>query len=309
MIISVFFLLPLCVLMALYTVIARHLMADPAPPGFSKSGGSSASTPGGGTLSGAAGGGGQHPPQQQQESSNLRARRQVVLMLGTVVLSFFICLMPFRVLTLWIIVVSDETKFRLGVEVYYNLLYFCRTMLYLNSAVNPILYNLMSSKFRVGFSRLCGLRKRRRGRWRRGTGGGSEIRRLGSAGDLTLVRGEIASRSGGVGIFTRNGTLTSLSYSSFHRHHTQARHSPEFRNSSRATDVTRLSSLDSSASPTMAKEERTNNNSPIQNNGTVRRSLIIRATVPTAATSSLDKPMLTRYTMRPSFDSQPESYV
>lgn len=33
-----------------------------------------------------------------------------------------------------------------------------RVMVYLNSAVNPILYNLMSSKFRNGFLRLFGLK-------------------------------------------------------------------------------------------------------------------------------------------------------
>lgn len=44
----------------------------------------------------------------------------------------------------------------LGIDGYYALLYFCRVMLYLNSAINPILYNLMSSKFREGFLRLLG---------------------------------------------------------------------------------------------------------------------------------------------------------
>lgn len=42
----------------------------------------------------------------------------------------------------------------LGIDGYYSLLYFCRIMLYLNSAMNPILYNLMSSKFRDGFLKL-----------------------------------------------------------------------------------------------------------------------------------------------------------
>jgi hypothetical protein len=80
-------------------------------------------------------------------------------MLGTVVLSFFVCLMPFRALTLWIIVAPQEAVFSLDIETYYNLLYFCRVMIYINSAINPILYNLMSSKFRDGFMRLCGLKK------------------------------------------------------------------------------------------------------------------------------------------------------
>jgi hypothetical protein len=35
---------------------------------------------------------------------------------------------------------------------------FCRVMVYLNSAINPILYNLMSSKFRNGFLRLFGFK-------------------------------------------------------------------------------------------------------------------------------------------------------
>jgi hypothetical protein len=81
-------------------------------------------------------------------------------MLGTVVLSFFVCLMPFRALTLWIIVSPQEAVF--SFETYYNLLYFCRVMTYINSAINPILYNLMSSKFRDGFLRLCGLRTKSR---------------------------------------------------------------------------------------------------------------------------------------------------
>lgn len=83
-------------------------------------------------------------------------------MLGTVVLSFFLCLMPFRAFTLWIIVAPEEAVFSLDIEEYYNLLYFCRVMTYINSAINPILYNVMSSKFRDGFTRLCGLTSRNR---------------------------------------------------------------------------------------------------------------------------------------------------
>lgn len=79
-------------------------------------------------------------------------------MLGAVVLSFFVCLLPFRAFTLWIIVAPPETIMNLGIEPYYNILYLCRIMLYLNSAMNPVLYNLMSSKFREGFFRLLGCR-------------------------------------------------------------------------------------------------------------------------------------------------------
>lgn len=37
-------------------------------------------------------------------------------------------------------------------------------MFYLNSAINPILYNIMSSKFRGGFLRLCGVKIKRKKR-------------------------------------------------------------------------------------------------------------------------------------------------
>ena len=131
MTISVFFLLPLVLLLVLYTVIARRLMADPGTTAV-----------------------------KATETSNIRARKQVVLMLGTVVMSFFICLLPFRVLTISVIFTSTETFSKMGFENYLIVLFFCRMMLYLNSAINPILYNLMSSKFRDGFMRLCGVRRR-----------------------------------------------------------------------------------------------------------------------------------------------------
>ena len=76
-------------------------------------------------------------------------------MLAAVVVSFFFCLLPFRLLTL--ITVEDSEE--LSHETYYILVNFCRIMVYLNSAVNPILYNLLSSKFRNGFLRLFGLKK------------------------------------------------------------------------------------------------------------------------------------------------------
>lgn len=167
-IITVFFVVPLFVLVVLYTVIAAHLMADP---------GTSCT----------------------DSACNQRARRQVVLMLATVVLSFFVCLLPFRVFTMWIILVPEHTFLDLGLKHYYIILYASRVMVYLNSAVNPILYNLMSSKFRRGFCKLCRsrcggcfedddgcgggggrLRRRRRGRRR-------DVFRLRHTGTLTTT--------------------------------------------------------------------------------------------------------------------------
>lgn len=132
--IAIFFILPLGVLLVLYSVIAKNLMENPAIIA-------------------------QNTKNTSNAGNVVRYRKQVILMLGTVVLSFFICLLPFKALTLWIIVFPPETIMSLGIDGYYILLYFCRVMLYLNSAINPILYNLMSSKFREGFVKLLRINK------------------------------------------------------------------------------------------------------------------------------------------------------
>lgn len=128
MTITIFFLLPLIILIIIYSIIAKSLI--------SKKNKIVKICP-------------------NKSEINFKARKQVVVMLGAVVLSFFMCLLPFRILTLWIIIVPDENFLTLTIEKYYNILYFCRIMLYLNSAINPILYNLMSTKFRRGFLKIC----------------------------------------------------------------------------------------------------------------------------------------------------------
>lgn len=127
MTITVFFICPLFILIVLYGIIAKNLISDT------------------GTMM-------RIRPIKPELS--LKARKQVVLMLGAVVLSFFLCLLPFRLLTLWVIFTPDKSILEIGIERYYNILYFCRLMLYLNSSINPILYNLMSTKFRKGFYKL-----------------------------------------------------------------------------------------------------------------------------------------------------------
>ncbi len=75
-------------------------------------------------------------------------------MLAAVVFCFFACIMPFKTLTLFIIACPFDVTDVVDTEVYFNLIYFCRVMVYINSAINPILYNVMSSKFRDGFKRV-----------------------------------------------------------------------------------------------------------------------------------------------------------
>lgn len=88
-------------------------------------------------------------------------------MLATVVFFFFICLLPFRIFTVYIILAPPTSVENMGQELYYSILYFCRVMLYFNSAINPILYNVMSSKFREAFLKAlgCTLGHQRRSRW------------------------------------------------------------------------------------------------------------------------------------------------
>lgn len=135
---SMFYLGPFVLLIFMYSVIARHLMADP---------GTNCS----------------------ERAYNIRARKQVVAMLVTVVVAFFLCLLPFRVFTLWIILAPSQFRIENNMDYYYEILFSCRIMLYVNSAINPMLYNLMSSKFRQGFENLLPLflfRKKRRNQFR-----------------------------------------------------------------------------------------------------------------------------------------------
>jgi hypothetical protein len=132
-IIVILYVLPLIILIVLYSIIAKNLISAASKVVMNKT----------------------------VDPYNARARKQVILMLGTVVLCFFLCLMPYRVLTLWIIIAPSELPAEISPEKWYNILYFSRVMLYINSAINPILYNLMSSKFRIGFCKVCICYKRK----------------------------------------------------------------------------------------------------------------------------------------------------
>ena len=51
-----------------------------------------------------------------------------------------------QVLTMWVVISPYEIFDHIDLELYFNILYFCRLMFYINSAINPILYNTMSSR-------------------------------------------------------------------------------------------------------------------------------------------------------------------
>ncbi|XP_060063610.1 growth hormone secretagogue receptor type 1-like [Ylistrum balloti] len=87
---------------------------------------------------------------------NIRTRHQVVRMLVAIVLLFFLSMFPLRVVTLWVIFAPPNNVEALGMEGYFNLLAFVRVMFYLNSAGNPVIYSLTSTKFKLAVKRVWG---------------------------------------------------------------------------------------------------------------------------------------------------------
>lgn len=73
---------------------------------------------------------------------------QVMNIITSIVFLFFICHLPFRVIGLWLAFEDMQKVVKLGLEAYYTILYFGRIMFYLNHAMNPIIYNFVSTKFR-----------------------------------------------------------------------------------------------------------------------------------------------------------------
>ncbi|XP_060562096.1 QRFP-like peptide receptor [Ruditapes philippinarum] len=90
----------------------------------------------------------------------LRSRRQVVQMLIFIIVLFFVTLFPIRVFSLWLIFTPTEDAIKIGLEAYLNLISWARILMYINSAGNPIIYSLTSTKFKTAFKRV--LRRNRR---------------------------------------------------------------------------------------------------------------------------------------------------
>ncbi|BFY98643.1 hypothetical protein BsWGS_01683 [Bradybaena similaris] len=83
---------------------------------------------------------------------SIRSRRQAIRMLVVLVVLFFLSLAPLRVVIMWHIFSPPGSIIRLGMEHYYNVLWACRLLFYLNSAGNPLVYALLSSKFKIAFT-------------------------------------------------------------------------------------------------------------------------------------------------------------
>ncbi|XP_072042443.1 growth hormone secretagogue receptor type 1-like [Amphiura filiformis] len=84
-------------------------------------------------------------------AASRQTHRRVIYMLGSVVVVFFICWLPLRVTMLWQIFAPPEHFAQLGFFKLMILLICMRFLLYVNSSINPLLYNIISTKFRGAF--------------------------------------------------------------------------------------------------------------------------------------------------------------
>ena len=90
-------------------------------------------------------------------SQSAQNRKQLVIMLVGIIVLFFVCLLPFRILALLQTFSAYDIPSHMGVERYLNLIWFCRLLIYINSAGNPIIYNIFSTKFRRAFQKVLRL--------------------------------------------------------------------------------------------------------------------------------------------------------
>ncbi|XP_014204651.2 G-protein coupled receptor 39 [Copidosoma floridanum] len=92
-------------------------------------------------------------------SDNIRAKscaqRNVIRMLVAVVVAFFICWAPFHAQRLLAVYAQrnkkDERKRTIVLPFYTALTYISGVLYYLSTTINPLLYNIMSNKFREAF--------------------------------------------------------------------------------------------------------------------------------------------------------------
>ncbi|XP_004636176.1 thyrotropin-releasing hormone receptor-like [Octodon degus] len=132
-----FYAMPLSLATVLYVLIARVLFTRPLPPRHSGLAGSvhqGVSTHQGSFIS-------------RGRRDALNSRKQVTKMLAVVVVLFAVLWLPYRTL----VVVNS---FLSPPYLDFSFLLFCRLCIYLNSAVNPVVYALMSQRFLEAFHKL-----------------------------------------------------------------------------------------------------------------------------------------------------------
>lgn len=134
---AIFYVIPLLLAIVLYGLIARILYLSPLPNHPE----ASATTVRRSCREPSDGSGGKGGRSTRSAHSS---RKQVTKMLAVVVILFALLWMPYRTLVLINSFVSTPY-----LDAWFLL--FCRTCIYANSAINPVIYNAMSQKFRSAF--------------------------------------------------------------------------------------------------------------------------------------------------------------
>ncbi|XP_074033554.1 neuromedin-U receptor 2-like [Leptinotarsa decemlineata] len=106
---------------------------------------------------------------RKSASANNAAQKRVVNMLIAVVVAFFICWAPFhtqRLLAVYLSTASEEIQ-QMFFDFYLYLMYTSGVLYFVSTCVNPVLYHIMSNKFRKAFKNtfleVCGCKKNPRG--------------------------------------------------------------------------------------------------------------------------------------------------
>ncbi|KAL4229344.1 hypothetical protein ACF0H5_012383 [Mactra antiquata] len=90
-----------------------------------------------------------------------RLRAQVVNIIVCLVLLFFMFHLPYRIISMWFTFGDQRAIHSLGLHKLFHIIYSVRILFYFNHAVNPIIYNFVSSKFRNALRCLITKRKYR----------------------------------------------------------------------------------------------------------------------------------------------------
>jgi hypothetical protein len=80
-------------------------------------------------------------------------QNHVIVLLIVMMLLILLSLLPYRVFSIWVAMATKEDLNNLGIIIYFNLIIFCRVTFYINSALNPIFYHIISTKFQDSFKK------------------------------------------------------------------------------------------------------------------------------------------------------------
>jgi Na+/H+ antiporter NhaC len=100
-----------------------------------------------------------HSKHQHPKNFVEKTRRKTTIMLLTVVTVFFLCMFPYNLLNM-LLTFGNTEKFNFDILLHVNSI--LRVLLLVNSASNPIIYNFLSEKFRMGFQSILAILIKRR---------------------------------------------------------------------------------------------------------------------------------------------------